>query len=841
MTCRLARRLLASTLSATLVLLSPGLETPRLFAQVIGRAATVEGVRPMTGLPMAAPNAAPMSMAAPALMAPTISAPSSFLAAPSAAPAAAPTAATPAAALAETARAIAPQLEAVSKSETGSDSSRGAGQTIIDVLTGAKSAGTGASADVAGVEGAGAPALSARLAASAPKESGKTAVPAAAAPAASMTVDTRASYGLRRFLLKSVAALTGAVYSLPSAGPAITAKLIAQAADKRVVLSDYDDTLASYNQVLPQELVEAVQAVRAAGKDFVVISDRGDEPRPHQLSVFESLASLPVETRAGMYVAANSGGRVYRYDEKGEPVRLFEVPALDEAAKAHVASAAESTKTRLKEIGAEQHQADGKNPAESWGTYGYALMLKVGSSEAQVRGAAAILDEELAKNGLKVEVNPRFAKDPANPPYINFSIVTKEASAGYIARALKAESKDVLVIGDSMYAPHEAKKALWLTRLAARVSGRDLPKTGNATDRNMEKAVPGALTLGVGTTGDPRASNLWVLDGKGPEVTRRVLMSVASKPRGAAKSRMISEGTVSAVTIAALVAAAAAGYYAMFHAFADLVSQGEQLLRENGRDFMDGMMALGGVVGSLGWSRRDDKASRYAALEAEYVAKLAQTPGVVDVKVHDSYHYYGGKINNIVGKWIEVVFDGVASLQKAQESGLLPKTLPAIDGIRDVKNYDVTPFVAKRWLSPGVKAFLIWLAGASVVVAIYGAFFYAATHGAAAPSGAELPEGVLGPIDIGRIFGGFLGITALGAQSGGRAMKVTDERVRAAAASAIMSKGLPWSHTEYSMGYSMALESLKKDGATDAQIELFKKLCAEAPIKGGRFNPWSGD
>ena len=571
MTCRLASRLLASTLSAALVLLSPGLEAHGLFAQTIRRAAPVEGVRVVTGLPTA-----PTNLPAPVLTGPMIAAPSAF----TAAPVAAPQAATPTAALTATAKTLAPQLEAAAKAETGDDSSRGAGQTIIDVLTGAKSAGSGEAADVAGIEGSGAPALTARLAASAANEGAKPSVPAAAAPAAPKTVDSAASYGLRRFLLKSVAALTGAVYSLPSAGPALTRKLIAQAADRRVVLSDYDDTLASYNQVLPQDMAKAVQAIKAAGKDFVVISDRGDEKRAHQLTVFESLASLPADTRAGMYIAVNSGGRVYRYDEKGEPSRVFEAPALGEDVKVKVAEAAEATKARLKEVGAEQHfpSEGNNNPSESWSAYGYALMLKVGSSEASVRGAAAIFHEELLKRGRDVEVTPRFAKDPANPPYIILSIVTKEASAGFIAKALKAEVQDVLIIGDSMYAPHEAKAALWLMRPAARLSGRDLPKIGKATARNMEKAIPGALTLGVGTTGDPRASNLWVLDGKGPALTRRVLMSVASKPRGAAKASRVSEKTIAVVGGAALLAAAAAGYYALFSAFGDIMSQGTQML-----------------------------------------------------------------------------------------------------------------------------------------------------------------------------------------------------------------------------------------------------------------------
>ena len=39
-------------------------------------------------------------------------------------------------------------------------------------------------------------------------------------------------------------------------------------------------------------------------------------------------------------------------------------------------------------------------------------------------------------------------------------------------------------------------------------------------------------------------------------------------------------------------------------------------------------------------------------------------------------------------------------------------------------------------------------------------------------------------------------------------------------------------------GYESALH---KAGATVAQLALFNRFVDEAPIKGGSFNPWSGD
>ena len=63
----------------------------------------------------------------------------------------------------------------------------------------------------------------------------------------------------------------------------------------------------------------------------------------------------------------------------------------------------------------------------------------------------------------------------------------------------------------------------------------------------------------------------------------------------------------------------------------------------------------------------------------------------------------------------------------------------------------------------------------------------------------------------------------------------------AAANSVIASKGYPWSETEYNMGLYTTADRLRELGATEAQMKLYFATCAAAPIKGGGFNPWSGD
>ncbi len=496
---------------------------------------------------------------------------------------------------------LAPALEAAAAGNAGAGADHANAEHIENVITGRHSIGGAYAAVVI----PGAPAFTPyglEAAADAPASPAIKGAPEAPKPAAVKTVSSRLSYALHRRILTMVAALTGAVHSMPAAGTALTDKAIAAAADRRVVISDFDDTLASYNQVLPQDMIDAIAAVKAAGKDFVVISDRGDEKRGHQLTVFESLESLPVSLREGMYVAANAGGRVYRYDADGVPQRVYEAPALEADRKALVEQAAAATKERMKALGAEQHQPSetNNNPSESWNTYGYAMMLKVGSSEAQVRGAAAIMQEELASRGIMAEVNPRFAKDPANPPYINFSIITKQPATAYIAKALGATAADVVIVGDSMYTPREAKKAgSFLDKLGARLSGRAMPKTGNATDYNMEKALPGALTFAVGHNADPRMTNAIVTAVKGPESTRRMLLSVASKPAGAQKARSYALDDVGAIfAVIAIVGMSVGAMWAMLYAIGEILTQGEQMLR-NWQN-MDEFFMLGAAGMALG-------------------------------------------------------------------------------------------------------------------------------------------------------------------------------------------------------------------------------------------------
>ncbi len=459
---------------------------------------------------------------------------------------------------------VAPLIAQVAAGRGGLEGSSTAGRRLETLLLGSNDiASRGGISDPQARVNAGS--FVSRLAGS--KETATSPRPVPEPTAASHGADGRFSYGLRRRLLAAVALLWGASYSLPVAGPALAERLIAEAAGKKFIFTDFDDTIGAHNSVLTPDMVEAVVAARKAGKEVIVITDRPDEKRAGSatLTVFESLASIPEADRAGMHVAANVGGRVYRYDELGQPRLVYEVPGLPEASVKLLKEAAAKVKERMAALGAVMYPEGGKFPPDIHFPYGYSMMLAVGTPEPTVKAVAALFEEELASRGLSLDVQARLAKDPLNPPYVNLTIVNKSFPVAWLAQTLGIRAGTAVALGDSMYAPKPARRggllARWASRLAERLSGRPLPLTGNETDRNMEKGLPGMMALSVGGTADPRMKNAYVLPGKGVAVSKKVLLA-AARATGAPKDELaaLKKLGTAAAWLAFLAAGAAAWY-----------------------------------------------------------------------------------------------------------------------------------------------------------------------------------------------------------------------------------------------------------------------------------------
>jgi len=347
-------------------------------------------------------------------------------------------------------------------------------------------------------------------------------------------VESLISYEFRRKALAAIATFFGMSLSLPIAGERLFARILAVAAAKRAVFSDYDETLGTNSLPLSQEVVGLILAVRRAGKLFFVVSDRPSfAPGPHDVSILDSLSTIPPGEMAGIVAASKKDGFIFRYDEKGEPRVLYPEPPYSEQEKEAILKAAEATVARLAELGTALEFQD-------MAPLSFGLILKVGTPASTVIAVAKILQKELARRGVRYQANPRLAKNPANPPYVTVDKIDKSWAVDRISKLFGVRAEEALILGDSMYAPgHKTYSGFAgdLTALLKRVgewlSGRPAPLTGNATDRNMEKGrLKGALTLSVGGWADPLMRNAYVAPGPWREWIPRILQAVASGQDG---------------------------------------------------------------------------------------------------------------------------------------------------------------------------------------------------------------------------------------------------------------------------------------------------------------------
>lgn len=505
--------------------------SPELAAPVIPSAESPRG-----DLPAAAPalpgNAVPQARPDGALP----------LAAPQAAQAAQPAQASKP--VAQIAKRLAPELANAAKASSSGEASAASGQNIQTILQGGKAASSSGS-DAVQASAPSAPSasgLSAPSGASSGANGGSNVPPPSSPKAAQKTgTNSRLVYFLQRRALRNVAAVFGLVYPMPAMGPKLADRVLLQAAGKRVVFSDIDDTLAKYNTVLTPEMAAAIAGVQKRGKQFVAITDRPDFARQgsSQMGAFDTLATIPAGERAGIMVATNGGGKIYRYDAQGEPKLVYEEPGLPEDVRAKIKEAAAVVVPELEKLGTALQTVDAKTGkpmnAENHSPYGYSMILKAGTPEAVVKNVAHEMQKEMEARGLKFEVEGRMAKDPSLPPYITFSKLDKSLTVEHVAQTMGVEAKDALAVGDSMYKPFDRPDTggagmAEARKLGERVSGGKLPLTGNRTDANMELGLPGMMAISVGGSADPRMAHGYVMPGKGPDATLRVLRGVASRP-----------------------------------------------------------------------------------------------------------------------------------------------------------------------------------------------------------------------------------------------------------------------------------------------------------------------
>ena len=301
-----------------------------------------------------------------------------------------------------------------------------------------------------------------------------------------------------------------------------------------------------------------------------------------------------------------------------------------------------------------------------------------------------------------------------------------------------------------------------------------------------------------------------------------------------------------------IVGAAAAGYYAMISAFVQTLSAGASPLIPSGADPLLGMTLGVAGFGALGGGREvlanpsaiygeaRKKSVEIAAERGVPADQVLFVRATASLPVRDGAHWHytfsiPGKNEGraLIYADAESFLGGVPEVrlsifENAPEQGGLAKALEPAHFHVGTKSLDPEQALdAARRAQPGMSV------GASVALDYR-------------------EEPVSGDGDLWYRFyddkGAIVSVNARtsevrveSALPGKGSLKVTDDEISAAAKSVVSSKGGIWSATEYNMGYSNTIENLTKRGATKAQLAALRKLCDEAPVIGGRFNPWSGD
>ena len=239
-------------------------------------------------------------------------------------------AALPAAGISAISQAIVSQIGAIAAPNATPGGAAQAGQDIATILQGGKPAPVAdGSVSFSGVGGTG--------------------HGASGGAAPRIQIDDRALYAERRHFLADAFNKFGFLFSSPQAGPRLTEKLIAEAGGKDHVVSDIDDTITKWNQPLEPDMVEAIVAVRVAGKTFATITDRPSVTAPGSTlkPALSALDAIPTDKRQGIIIATDGGGRIFKFDAQGIPQLIFKEREFTNEEQAQLKEAADIVKSRL--------------------------------------------------------------------------------------------------------------------------------------------------------------------------------------------------------------------------------------------------------------------------------------------------------------------------------------------------------------------------------------------------------------------------------------------------------------------------------------------------------------
>jgi hypothetical protein len=340
-------------------------------------------------------------------------------------------------------------------------------------------------------------------------------------------------YEFLRKLLQWHAEKTGTPYSLPKVTESHFFELLDTAKRCNAVVMDYDDTIEPYLNQLSEESLELFKRLIDNQITVIIVSDRPyyQYPNGNDASIIKSFEPLELKYRRHLYFVADSGTVAFKISASGEVDVIDREPDLTVEDRIKIFECGAIVKTLLAEMGEELHDGSLNIEIEDLDVRGYALMLKPGTDYVVVQRAAERFSLELEKRGFSYKVIGKLAKNPANPPYIGFQRSNKSIRLRHLLDTLEFETDQIVIIGDGMFASEKSdrpsKSGAAILDKAVRLLVKPIGNNGHqGRDRDMERAIPGALTFCVGGTGDSSMINAYVTPEIGPEATRRILRAL---------------------------------------------------------------------------------------------------------------------------------------------------------------------------------------------------------------------------------------------------------------------------------------------------------------------------
>jgi|GEM_PF-1758200 len=309
-----------------------------------------------------------------------------------------------------------------------------------------------------------------------------------------------ADYEVHREALYALAQ-QGVVKSLRPVSRLHADEILAQLASVKpaAAVFDYDDTLAGFREPVSPEIAAGLKASADAGVMTAVLTDRPDIKKSERdSSIVDSLSPMTPEQKSKLLVGADSGARVISFDAAGAPVLARDAKLrFTDAERAAIVAASAATAEKFGRF-----EYNGKE--ENLGDFKWVRFLPLGMPAETVQEAARFMQSRLDGAGVKITVAGRQAADPKNPSYLTISLLDKSVGIKtlreeFAARGVEtAAAESMLIVGDSYFG----------TR---------------TVDSDMSKAAPGALTIAVGGTADPRVENVFVWPTKGAAASAEIL------------------------------------------------------------------------------------------------------------------------------------------------------------------------------------------------------------------------------------------------------------------------------------------------------------------------------